>query len=70
MPRPHCPECKTTSKPHSKITGLKGHRVLLVYCSECGSIFGAVNAIESAGGAGRSEGGSFEAHETGAESGA
>lgn len=42
MIRPHCPECKSTDKPHSKITGLKGVKVLLVYCSNCGSIVGAV----------------------------
>lgn len=43
MAKPHCPNCKSTSKPHSKITGLKGERVLLVYCSECGCMMGAVN---------------------------
>ncbi|MBI3735846.1 hypothetical protein HY256_04960 [Candidatus Sumerlaeota bacterium] len=42
MLKPHCPECKSTSKPHSKITGLKGERVLIVYCSDCGCMVGAV----------------------------
>jgi hypothetical protein len=47
--KPHCPECKTIEKPHSKITGLKGCKVLIVYCSQCGCILGAVeyNPTES-----------------------
>ena len=42
MMKPHCPECKSTEKPHSKITGLKGVKVLIVYCSQCGCIVGSV----------------------------
>jgi len=42
MIKPHCPECKSTEKPHSKITGLKGVKVLIVYCSQCGCMVGAV----------------------------
>ena len=40
--KPHCPECKSIAKPHSKITGLKGVKTLIVYCSQCGCILGAV----------------------------
>lgn len=41
--KPHCPQCKSTEKPHSKITGLKGTKTLIVYCSSCGCILGAIN---------------------------
>ncbi len=49
MIKPHCPECKTTDKPHSKITGLKGVKTLIVYCSACGSILGAVPYVPTEG---------------------
>ncbi len=49
MIKPHCPECKSTDKPHSKITGLKGVRTLIVYCSACGCILGAVPYVPTPG---------------------
>lgn len=58
MVKPFCPACKSTDKPHSKITGLKGVRALIVYCSACGCILGAVNYTPAPGsGHGEDDGG-------------